>query len=69
MNKCRAINRFELLGGPSVRKIGKDNYWSFRKVIKEQHFNYVFNYFIFIVVYNITISRPLFLGISALDIL
>ena len=29
MNKCRAINRFELLGGPSVRKIGKENCSSF----------------------------------------
>ena len=42
---------------------------SFRKEIEVQHFNYVFNYFILISVYNITISRPLFLGISELDIL
>ena len=69
MNKSRAINRFELLDGPSVIKICKENYSSFRKVIEEQHFNYLLNYFIIIVVYNITISRPLFLGILELDIL
>ena len=69
MNKGRAINRFELLDGPSVRKICTENYSSFRKVIEEQYFNYVLNYFIIIVVYNMSISRPLFLGISVLDIL
>ena len=69
MNKCRAINRFGLLGCLSVRKIDKENYSSFRKVIEVQYFNYVLNYYILIVVYNITISRPLFSGISELDIL
>ena len=48
MNKSRAINRFELLDGFSVRKICKENYSSFRKVIEEQHFKYVVNYFIII---------------------
>ena len=69
MNKCRVINRFQLSDGPSVRKICKENNSSFRKVIEEQPFNYLLNYFILIVAYNIIISRPLFLGISELNIL